>query len=223
MSRRVWIPSAVFAALALIALAFAGTRNMAVRTFSLDVPNIYAVATAEPHGEPVCEGPVVSQKPFQIVGIWGLAPHGLVPPEVRVEDAATGRVLANGQIATVATLGRWSARLSRTVPGGKPVRVCVVAREDEAELTGFASQHPTIAIDGTRTKQAPNGSEFALVFISDRGHTFVNSLPLAFSRAQLFHPSWVGSWTFWVFLGALIATFGLGVMAISAAAAADET
>lgn len=223
MSRRVWIPCTAFAALALAALAFAGTRSLTVRTFSLGVGNVYPVATAQPNGQQVCEGPVVSQKPFQIVGIWGLAPRGLVPPEVRVEDPATGRVLASGRVATVHTVYRWSARLNRTVAGGKPVRVCVVAREDEVELTGFESQHPDIAIDGTRTAQAPNGSEFALVFVSDRGHTFFNSLPLAFSRAQLFHPSWVGSWTFWLFLAALIAAFGLAVVAVGRAAAADET
>ena len=223
MSRRVWLPFAAFATLVLIALAFAGTRNMPIRVFSLGVGNVTPVATAEPHGTAVCEGPVVSPKPFQTVGIWGLAPHGLVPPEVRIEDAATGRVLTSGRVATTFTAYRWSARLRRTVPGGRRLRVCVVARVDEVELTGDPSQHANIAIDGSRTTQAPNGLEYALVFISDHGHTFFNSLPLAFSRAKLFRPSWVGSWTFWVFLGALLATFCLGAVAIRAAADADQT
>jgi hypothetical protein len=56
-----------------------------------------------------------------------------------------------------------------------------------------------------------------VVLLESHGHVLLSSLGLVLSRAALFRPSWVGSWTFWVLLLALLGTVPLGAITISAA------
>ncbi|MFZ0042168.1 MAG: hypothetical protein WAK93_12740 [Solirubrobacteraceae bacterium] len=67
------------------------------------------------------------------------------------------------------------------------------------------------------------GLEFSLVLLHHTGESLLGSLGKAFARASLFRPAWVGAWTYWALAGALLATIGVGAVAISAAADADDS
>ena len=69
---------------------------------------------------------------------------------------------------------------------------------------------------------SPPGEKFSLALLSDGDRSLLGSLPTAFSRASLWRPSWVGAWTFWVLAIALLATFGLAVVAVISAAGDDD-
>jgi hypothetical protein len=67
-----------------------------------------------------------------------------------------------------------------------------------------------------RTRQ-----RFSLVLLNDGSGSLLDSLSTAFARASLWRPGWVGAWTFWGLTVALVATFGLAVIAIADGARAD--
>ena len=81
---------------------------------------------------------------------------------------------------------------------------------------GSAVSEPGVTVTGI-----PAGQRFSLVLLSDGDRSLLGSLSLAFSRASLWRPSWVGAWTFWVLVIALLVTFGLAVVAVVRAADDD--
>jgi hypothetical protein len=202
------------ALLVVVALLVSAAVSGPVRTFALDVPNAIPVAQLHPSLRS-CEGPVVSDGPAGSVGIWGAAASGRATLTVQVQDARTNRILATGPISATTGNGRYTAHLSRAVAGGRPLRICVLDDSGQFVLSGSTSAHPNIIMTG-----GVPGAEFSLVLL--RGRSLLDSLPLAFGRASLWRPSWVGGWTFWVLTIALLATFGLGVGAVLSAAAADD-
>ncbi|MGH2876926.1 MAG: hypothetical protein ACRDLV_11805 [Solirubrobacteraceae bacterium] len=214
-TRRLWLPAAVLALLAVLGLLVAGSQAMAVRTFSIGEPNGGTVATLHVK-DTVCEGPVVSHGPARAVAIWGSATTGLAELTVSVRDAANARPLASGTVITDPAPGGYTAHLMRPVPGGRPVTVCV-----RGDIGGFLLSGGSAVAPGVRMTGAP-GSQFSLVMFSAGDRTLLGSLGTAFSRASLWRPSWVGSWTFWVLTIALLGTFVLAVAAVAGAAADDQ-
>ena len=96
------------------------------------------------------------------------------------------------------------------------MRICLTDDVSTFSLAGSAVSAPTVSATGVAT-----GQRFSLVLLTDGG-SLLGSLSTAFSRASLWHPSWVGSWTFWLLAIALLAAFGVGVSAVVSAAAADD-
>jgi hypothetical protein len=125
---------------------------------------------------------------------------------VVAQDAATRRPLASGPVTAGVAAGEYRAHLNRTIPAGRPLRICLNQVLNTFSVLGF---------------QARPAPEFSLALLSNRG-SLLGALPTAFSRASLWRPSWVGSWTFWVLAIALLATFGMGVAAVASAASSDE-
>lgn len=212
---RSWIPFVVLAGLALIALLIAGSRELGVRTFALNAPNQTPVAVLRP-SHPLCQGPVSSRGPAQSVKIWGAAVGGPAGLTVDVSDSQTERLLADGRLRATVKPQAYQTRLSKTVPGGHPLRVCVTADTNSFSLLGSPAAHPNVVMTGGKP-----GFEFSLVLLHDTGQSFLGSLGAAFSRASLYRPTWVGSWTFWLLTGALVGLIILGAVAIRAAASAD--
>jgi hypothetical protein len=214
--RRGLLPGIACAAIALVVLLIAALQHMAVRTASVGAPNNATVAVLHPATR-VCEGPVTSQGSARSVGIWGASAGPTTRLTVDVQDAATSRLLAAGALQAAPVESEWTGRLAHDLPGGRPLRVCLTDDSGTFSLEGSGGSVPTVISTGI-----PTGQRFSLVLLSDGNRSLLRSLSTAFSRASLWRPSWVGSWTFWVLTFALLGTFAMGVVAVTAAADDDE-
>lgn len=218
---RVWAPFMFFALLALAALLAAGLRDNPVRAYAVGVPSVRRVAVARPHHQ-VCEGLIRSQYAFRGVALWGKYVSGT--PLVRITATRTGRkaLISEGLIepSPAGGDGQFTATLRSPVAGGLSVSVCVSDPGGELKLHGSTSGYTGVAIPGSEPLKA-----FSMVLLEPEQHSLLGSLSLAFSRASLFRPSWVGTWTFWALLVALLGTVPLAAIAISSAirAEADES
>jgi hypothetical protein len=213
--RRGLLPAIACVVIALVVLLVAASRHTPVRTASVDSPNQTTIAELHP-STTVCEGPVTSDGPARTVGIWGAAAGPPSTLTVNVQDAATSRVLASGALQAAPAEAEWTARLARGLPGGRPLRICLTDDSGTFSLAGSGGSLPNVIVTGI-----PSGQRFSLVLLSDN-RSLLGSLSTAFSRASLWRPDWVGSWTFWVLTLALLATFALAVVAVTSAAAVDE-
>ncbi len=215
-SRRVWLPCLCVAAVAIALLVLAGSQSRLVNAFALDAPNQFPLLTLQP-GKRVCEGPVSSGAPVRGVGIWGASLGG--PGHMRVDVMATsGRaILASGSLNAGPAEAEYTSRLTRVVPAHTQMRVCLEQQAGAFSLAGSAALDPKVVMTGP----VP-GKEFSLVLLKEGRPSMLGALSTAFSRAALWRPSWVGSWTFWVLAAGLLASFGAGVLAVAAAASADD-
>lgn len=204
------------ALLAVLALLIAGSRSIAVRTASANVPNQNPLPVLRP-GQTACEGPLVGHGPTHSVAVWGTSGPVRAHLTVTVQDAATHAALGAGALGATPGIIERVAELVRDVPGGKPVRVCVTDEAGEFSMAGSTASAPGVVATGL-----PAGQHFSLVLLDDGSHSLIGSLSTAFSRASLWRPSWVGPWTFWVLTLALLATFGLAVFAVASAAGEDD-
>jgi hypothetical protein len=215
-ARRGALTAAVAAIVVVVVLVISGLRSGPVRSFALRVPSASPVATVRAK-RPVCEGPVTASGQTSLVGVFGAPKRGLSRLHVTVRDAGTGdhgRVLATGAAVTAEVMTEDLVALDRTVPAGHSLRVCVRATTNPFVLEGAPASAVGVRMTGHRRAQ------FSLVL--DHRASFIGSLSTAFSRAAVFRPAWVGSWTFWVLTAAFAATFGLAIVAVAQAADADE-
>jgi hypothetical protein len=212
---RAWAAFAASALVAAIVLAVLALQPLTVREFALDAPNQQQVALLTP-GHQVCEGPITTPAPIQGIGIWGGAVTGSSQITATIEDASSHRPLATGTI-TAGGASELRKLLNATVPQGRAVRVCLRGRSGQLSLLGSPAVDAGVVIHGGAAD-----SEFSLVLLRRSGQSLLGSLPLAFGRASLWRPSWVGSWTFWVLAGLLLTTILFGAVAIASAARDDE-
>lgn len=215
IKRRFWLPIVGLSLLALVGLLIAGSRGVAVRTATLDTPDQGGAAILHPSSR-VCEGPITSPASVRSVHIWGAPTTGRAGLTVDVQDATETRdVLASGELEAVGNPSEYTVRLSQTVPKDRPLRVCLTEHLNSFILLGTPGVHHNVVLSGI-------GSEFALALVNDSHRSLLSWLPTAFSRASLWRPSWVGSWTFWILAAALLTTFGIGAAAVASAAAEDD-
>jgi hypothetical protein len=215
LPRRPWLAFVVSALIALIVLVVLSLRPLSVRQYALGAPDQFPVAVLKP-GDRVCEGPIRTPTSIQQVGIWGGAVTDRSDTTVSVDNAGSGRELAGGTL-TATGAAEQHVTLSRTIAADQSIRVCLTQRRNAFSLLGSPSVNPTVVMTG-----AQPGSQYSLVLLQRSGTSLLNSLPTAFSRASLFKPSWVGSWTFWLLAGLLVATIALGAIGIALAAREDE-
>jgi hypothetical protein len=214
--RRFWLPGIALTLVALVALAIAGLHPEAVRTATAHAPNSTTVAVLHP-GRRVCEGPIASPGPARSVAVWGASLGSPARLTVSVRNATTHTPLASGPLLARPAEAQWTSRLAQTVAGGQPLQICLTD-----DVSGFAVAGSGASASGLVATGTKGGQRFSLVLLSDADRSLFTSLPTAFSRASLWRPSWVGSWTFWVLTIALLATFGLAVLAVTSAASADD-
>ena len=206
---RAWAPFLAVGVVALVALLVAATRPTATRGFALNAPNQMPVAVLRPSAR-ACEGAFAAAEPVRQVSIWGASVVGRSHVRVDVRDARSRRILASGTVRATTHPSEYAASLDRRVPAGRRVRLCLTSQLNSFSLLGAPAPAPGISTRGLKA-----GQVFSVV-LQDR-RSLLSSLPLAFSRASLFKPSWVGSWTFWVLAAALLATLVLGALAIGSA------
>ena len=97
------------------------------------------------------------------------------------------------------------------------MNVCVIDAAGELRLQGYKPGYDGATIAGSKRRLA-----FSIVMVEPEQHSLVAALPLAFSRASLFRPSWMGSWTYWLLLIALVGVIPLGAVAVSAAMRSEQ-
>lgn len=217
-NRRAWDPFALFALVALVALLIAGLQGGEIRAYAVGVPSVKRVAVVRPQHQ-VCEGPIHTQYAFGSVALWGTYVSG--KPRVRVFGERPGPMapISAGLLerSPAGGYGQFTAKLKSLVGGGQAVKVCVSDPGGRLKLRGSTPGYSGVTIPGSEPRQA-----FSMVMLEPKQHSFLGSLSLAFSRASLFRPSWVGTWTFWALLVLLLGTVPLGAVAISAAFRSEE-
>jgi len=211
--RRAWMPFAFLALLALVALLLSALRDGPVRAYAVGVPSVRRVALARPHHQ-ACEGLIHSQRAFQSVVLWGTYVSGTPRVEVSVAHSGTKTLISGGLVerSPPGGDGQFTAKLRSPVGAGQSVTVCVNDPGGELKLRGSTSGYSGVSITDSEPPQA-----FAMVMFEPGQHSVVGSLRLAFSRASLFRPSWVGPWTFWILLSLLLGAFPLAAAAIASA------
>lgn len=201
--------------LALATLIVAGAQSGQARAYVLGAPDYLAVAHLR-SGVTVCQGPLTPTRAAAMAGVWGSAPAGGARVKVVAYAARGGAWLGSGTLTLGSGAGERRVRLSPSLPAGRPVRLCLIGQEGTFALSGSGAVRPGVTMTGGR-----GGAQFSLVLLNDHSSLFAG-LSTAFSRASLWRPSWVGSWTFWLLTVALLATFGLAAVAVAGAAADDE-
>ena len=73
-------------------------------------------------GQTACEGPLISHGPARSVGVWGTSGAVRAHLTVTVQDAATHAVLAAGALGGTPGDGERVAHLVQDAPGGRPLR-----------------------------------------------------------------------------------------------------
>jgi hypothetical protein len=214
-----WLPPLALSLAILTGLLAAGSRPIQVRTFSLEAADQGPVAVLH-RGERVCEGPLSSPATARSVGLWGAAAATPARLAVQAVAAGTGRILAGGTLAPNSQPGQRDVRLSAAIPSETPIQICLVEQSGAFSLGGSTYTDARPGMVSSPTRLAPNGAEFSVTLLTT--HSLLGSLPTAFSRASLWRPSWVGSWTFWVLTAALLAVLVLAPALLARAAASDD-
>ncbi len=196
-------------AVGLGALTLAGSRSHPARALSLDVPSRVKVAKLA-YGQRACESPIANPARFGGVRIWADALGAPGALSVIVSDVRGGRRLARGAIVVPQRLNAVSATLDAPVPARRLLRLCLVgAGSAPVQLAGWRPVYRAVRL---RIGRARSPRQIALVTLEVRPRSFLSLVPRIFRRAALFHPGWVGAWTFWVLaLGLLGGVVGLGI------------
>jgi hypothetical protein len=221
----------VLGVLFLLAVSLSITSNT---TQTLGVLPVYPVAPLEPHGGIACEEPIAVAEPIETisfnVGTWGLPGP---PIAVTVEEWGGGP-LAEGRVAAgwvddgtpqVVPLGR--------VAAGQYIRVCF---RNEGEVrasvwgdlgTGAVGTklskepRPTITPASASVNGIPITADMSMNFVSSEQHSLLSQLPEVMERAALFRPAFVGGWTFWLLVVALVIVVPLALWRAFARASQD--
>lgn len=211
-----WLAAVLPTIVVLGVIAAGGLQPIARRSFSLRSPNQFSLVTLGP-ARGICEGPIRSPRPFDAVSIWGATPTGSADLRIAARDANTGRLLGEGQLTARHVETEQRTQLGRRVATQSPVRVCVRVERGAFTIAGSQAVDPRVALSGKL-----RGQEFSLLLLAGH-HSLLDSLPLAFSRAALFRPSWVGVWTYWGLALGLVLALAVIALTLIAAAAADDT
>lgn len=215
--KRTGLILAAIAVVAVVALVLPALRDRPVRAYALGVPDATEVSLLHA-GQQACEGPIESAYRFRAVGLWVSSRIDAVPFDVTVQTVGH-QVLASGSSIAAPSQTEPEVRLSNAIPAGRRVMVCVRGRIGLVALRGDLGVRPGLTVTGVKP-----GTQFALVLkTSASDGSLLHWLPAAFTRASLWRPSWVGSWTFWMLAIGVFAMFGVGVGAVLRAAADDES
>jgi len=214
---RATLAAFVFGVVVVLILAATDQRHLA---FSL------AVRASEPGvevrpGQEACQRDVEVEEPFDSVTILPAAFYHPVPRlELRVLDRASRRTVATGLLGDGHPENKpTTIRLNPAIGKGRPVDVCFRNRGAwrVALFSGPGTDNvPSFATLDGRFIQ----SDLVIDFVRSKPRTTLSMIPDVFRRAALFHPSWVGAWTFWLLAAVLV--LGVPVALVRAVRAAVE-
>jgi hypothetical protein len=176
----------------LILLVLAGASDRRGTAFSLDVPTGGPAAVLHT-GQSTCATPIQAPQRFDAVTVWTTPAVPTAPPATaRMQVHLAGGQTLSADLTPVAGESQFEyqaarAALPHPVAPGR-LTVCVNWRGAGQLVLGGAS-----------------AAQLAMVFDRPDPPSLLGALPTALRRAALFHPGWVGAWTFWALLGGLLA------------------
>ncbi len=153
------------------------------------------------------------------VRFWARASSGgTVPPiVVFVRRSRTAQTLADGS-AEAGPAGARTVRLRGSVAGSRKVVACFLnAGPDRAILTPRPGTPTRVTVE--RSDALADYADVALELERSDDRSLLALVPDVFDRASLFRPGWVGPWTYWLLLGALV----IGVPALLSRALASAS
>lgn len=223
----------------LVALVLAALGDRRATAFSDQIAPGSAAVTLS-RSKQVCQGPIPVQSTVGAVTVRALgapppgtrlqlavgaagvtpSPHGGSPP-APAQQRATMIAVGDGG----GSLPSFKATLAHPVTGGSLTLCLSTADPGPVVLAGGEVAPGQGLVIVTRGGRRRSSTGLTLLFEMPHPPSLLSALPLAFHRAALFHPGWVGAWTFWVLLAALlIAALGVlrGALRAAAAAAAAE-
>ena len=222
--RRAVIAFAVVAVAGLGALVIAAAGDRRPVAFTLNENGLESL-TAFHQGQRACQGPINVPVPY--AGVFAFIGTARAPGTLlttTVTDDATGATLASGHVFARNEPGvaapRYAIGFNRTVPANRTMTICFTSEGPAlAALVGGldVDSSITLTVAGRRTEQ-----EAAMLFLRPHPPTLLSDLPTLFTRAALFRPGWVGEWTYWVLLIAVLAGFWFAAMALARAAREDR-
>jgi hypothetical protein len=162
----------------------------------------------------VCQRPVTAEADFDIVRLT-LAPTGRVRVVVTVVPLGAGDPApsASGRLVLVGSKGPAEVRLDRTVRQEQRFGLCVRNRGGGVLAVHGSDRAVDVAGAATGDGARPY-HDLSLGFFRASPRSVLSEVPAMFERAALFRPGFVGAWTFWLLLVAVVA----GVPALLAAA-----
>ena len=226
------VPAGIVSATVLVAalaLALSAAGDERTLAFS-NGANTFHLASFVGRGYVACERDVHVEGGFDALQLALFAAPRRADLTVTVAPSSGGRPIASGPVPPGSGSRRTSiatVRLSRGVPAGGSVDVCVRSRRSsrsEAKLVAIMGSpriggRPShVELIGPHGGHAELGTDFHLVFLRDHPRSVLSQVPAIFRRAALFRPGFVGAWTYWALLAiVLVAVPALLVRALRAA------
>jgi hypothetical protein len=209
--------------LGVAALVVAGVSDRRSTAFSVDVPPSSPVAIVGPR-QTVCQAPISVAEPTAGMTVWaaGGSP-GTARFLVTVRALNSNVLLARAELTSPspsAALIPLAGALTHSLGASQRVSICLSSTSrGVVDLLGSASNPTSGAL--TLGGKASNLA-LAMLFSTPRPRSLVALLPTVFARAALFHPGWMGAWTFWALLVGLVVAAALALRSMLTAAAEDE-
>jgi hypothetical protein len=209
---------AVVAAVGLLALLATATFDKRGLAFTLGVQPAEVAAVAK-HGQTVCQGPIDVPADASAVAFKAGTFGKPGPPISIFARDPGGRVVGRGSVPGGYRDGEaLHARLAG-ISEGRALTICF--RNEGRGNLGLYGNGPAAARTSIATLDgADAGTDLTLVFERAHSRSMLAALPDIFERAALWHPGWVGAWTFWGLL-ALVAA-GVPLLLWRALAAAEQ-
>ena len=149
----------------------------------------------------------------------GGASGGPAPPIlVRVRRSRTAQTLADGT-AEAGAAGARTVRLRGSVAGSRKVVACFLDVGGKSAILSPRPGAPT-RVTVERSDDLADYADIGLELDRSDDRSLLALLPDAFDHASLFRPGWVGAWTYWLLLVALV--IGVPVLLSRALASASE-
>ena len=187
--------------LGLLVAAVTDKRHLA---FSLAVRASQPGILIQPR-QTVCQRNIDVEEPFDEVSLL-LASYFQPGPrlELRVTDTRTGRLLTRGALPDGYPDSKVSvAKLRGTVAAGGRATLCIRnagTRKVAMFSAPYSDNDPsTGAIDGRYIAY-----DLLVEVVRSKPRSTLDLIPDVFQRASLFHPAFVGPWTFWVLAALLL-------------------
>jgi hypothetical protein len=203
-----------------LSLALVAGRDRRSLAFTLDVPAA-DVLVVQP-GQQLCQARIDRQTGFDTVSIdYGTFGRPGPRMAITVADSSTGRTLARGVLPPgYADNHPALTRVSPALPAGAPIDVCARNTGSQRVALYGAPDWANVTSTGTTGRHGRYlFHDIAITFLRSHPRSVLSSVPDIFRRAAIFHPGWVGAWTFWLLLAAVVlAVPALLVRALGAAA-----
>jgi hypothetical protein len=192
--------------LGLAGLFVAAAADEEQLAFTLGVKPMQIAAVAKPRQQ-ACQTPIdVPARASKVQ--FRLGTYGQAGPQLAVTAVSDGQTLGAGRVSPGYADNSTVTAALGAVPAGRRIRLCIRNEGSHpVALYGGAAQ-------AARTSAAQvDGKELAtditLVFERSHPRSMLSALPDMFRRAALWHPGWVGEWTFWLLLGLAISAVPL--------------